>query len=25
LIEITPEHFLLVKEQKLTDYLARVS
>jgi CRP-like cAMP-binding protein len=25
LIEITPEHFLLVKEQKLTDYLARAS
>ena len=25
LIEITPEHFLLVKEQKLTDYLARAA
>jgi CRP-like cAMP-binding protein len=25
LIEITPERFLLIKEQKLTDYLARAS
>src|SRR6266850_1889545 len=25
LIEITPEHFLVIKEQKLTDYLARVA
>ena len=25
LIEITPEHFLVIKEKKLTDYLARIA
>jgi CRP-like cAMP-binding protein len=25
LIEITPEHFLVIREQKLTDYLARIA